>query len=68
MGELRKLGDKDYFQMTDKEKLEAIRKLVTMTKENNFTLLVGDIVDKIRIILEVDEKNESSEFTRNRKG
>ena len=62
------MKDRSTFTMNDKEKLEAIRKLVTMTKENNFTLLVGDIVDKIRIILEVDEKNESSEFTRNRKG
>jgi hypothetical protein len=41
--------------MNDKEKLEAIRKLVTMSKENNFTLLVGKIVDEIREILEVKD-------------
>ena len=40
--------------MNDKEKLEAIRKLVTMSKENNFTLDHGDIVDKVRDILEVE--------------
>ena len=40
--------------MNDKEKLEAIRKLVTMSKENNFTLVLGDIVDKVRDILEVE--------------
>ena len=46
---------KEWSKPSDKEKLEAVHKLVTMSIENKFDLYHNDIMTDMRIILEAIE-------------